>query len=1085
VNLTQTGGSLGTGAVWQWYSDANFTVPVGSTVSASNALLSVSPTTNTTYYLRAINGTSPCASAIPATTPSTVSVTVTVTANQWTGAISRDWSVAGNWCGGIVPTATTDVSIPNVSNQPIIGFSGPYTAYCNNMTIASGTTLTINNSASLTMSAGTTFQNNGTFTAGTGTVWLNGATTISGSSSTTFNNLTINTGVITLTTVPTISGTLTINGGNLSQALYYGPTSTLFYNVSYGRYVEWNATGVGAIASTPGYPNNVVVNTGTLDVYNSASGVARALAGTLTVNSGAIMNFNAMNAAFTVGAGIYVNGGTINMNTMSSGLTSGTYLDIESGGAFNMNTMSAAVTVGSYVLNKGTLGLSTASGGDIYVAGNWTRAATGTFTPNGRAVFLNGTGTQVVTVTGGGTEAFNYLFVNGSGTMQLSSSPATNIIVNSSGGLTLGSSNSTSTIDLNGQTLTLSGGGNLSLSTGNRYITSTATGGIMKITTSPVATSSYGTLTFQTGTTLQLQNGFNFGWTGSAGVTTINGTLEIDAGGYANTYAPIYGTNSLLNYYGVTSYTAGQEWYENTYSEPGVPYNVTVSNNGSVNFTGEGYQHELWGSLNINSGSSLSLALSGSTPSPDLYIKGNWTNSGTFNCNGHLVQFLGLTAQTLTGATTFDYLQMNNSTGLTLNNDATVNTQLILTSGVITTGTNKVVVVSSSSTSVTGNSSSSYINGNIRRYVTASGNYDLPVGTASNYQLANITFNSSLSGTTTYLDAKFNNATPIAPVPTTCVINNGKIGAVLPQGSWTIIPDVEPNSGATYTATLNMTGVSSGLPSSYVDAHGHTILPQDQIGLVKKDATINSGNWTGCGLMSGMTQPYGTQIQSTQSTTSNTATVVRSGIPSFSDFAIGVQQNQNWALPVQLIYFDAVNNNNNAALTWATASEVNNAYFEIDRSTDGVTFDSIGQVAGHGNSEVTINYSFSDLNISSYNSPILYYRLKQVDVDGNFTYSNIAAVNVAEVQQVFQIISTYPNPFSDHFSVSFFSPASQAVKMSVYDVRGALVSEETINAEIGMNVYTLPNPSHWASGFYSINVNTGYQKYTVKMLKTE
>ena len=78
TTLTQTGGSLGTGAVWQWYSDASFSTTVGGTLSASNASLSVSPTTTTTYYLRAINGTSPCAASVPATTPSTVSVTVTV-----------------------------------------------------------------------------------------------------------------------------------------------------------------------------------------------------------------------------------------------------------------------------------------------------------------------------------------------------------------------------------------------------------------------------------------------------------------------------------------------------------------------------------------------------------------------------------------------------------------------------------------------------------------------------------------------------------------------------------------------------------------------------------------------------------------------------------------------------------------------------------------------------------------------------------------------------------------------------------------------------------------------------------------------
>jgi hypothetical protein len=1100
VTLTQTGGSLGTGAVWQWYSDANFTVPVGSTLTSSNASLAVSPTATTTYYLRAINGTSPCAVSVPVATPSTVSVTVTVTPNAWIGVTSSDWSVGSNWCSGIPPVSTTDVTIPSagsVPHSPVIGLTASYSAVCNNITLASGASLTMSSSysATLTISAGAAFTNNAStsaFAGGTGTVYFAGAGSIAGSSATTFNNLTISTGTVTLSTVPTIDGIMQINGGNLSVAPIYGPTSTLFYNVSYGRYVEWNATGVGTIGSTPGYPNNVTINTGTLDVYNSASGVARALAGTLTVNSGAIMNFNGMNAAFTVGAGIYVNGGTINMNTMSGSLTTGTYLDIESGGAFNMNTMSAAVTIGSYALNKGTLALSTASGGDMYVAGNWTRAAAATFTPNARAVFFNGSGTEVVTVTGGGTETFNYLLINGSGTMQIAT--GTTVSVNYSSGLTLGSTNTTSTIDLHGQTMILYGGGNLNINSGNTYITSSSGTGTLQILSNTTTVANGGTtgmLTFQAGTVLDLQNGFNssFNSTTSSSYVTINGTLQIDGGGYVPAfgtgYAPIYGTNSLLLYNIAGSYTAGQEWYENTYSQPGVPFNVTLESTTSLNFSGEGYQHELWGNLTINTGTTMSLnATTYSGHNGDLNIKGNWINSGTFNCNGREVTFLGLTAQTLTGATTFDYLQMYNSAGLILNNNATVNSQLILTSGVITTGTNKVVVLSSSSTSVTGNSSTSYINGNIRRYVTASGNYDLPVGTASNYQLANIVFTSGLTSTT-YLDAKFNNSTPIAPVPTSCVINNGKIGTVLSTGSWTITPDAEPNSGATYTASLYMTGITTGLPSSFVDAHGHTITPADQIGLVKKDAGINSGNWTGCGLMSGSTQPYGTQVQTTQATTSNTATVVRSGIPSFSDYGIGVEQNQNWALPVQLIYFAAVNDNNNAALTWATASEVNNAYFEIDRSLDGVTFDSIGQVAGNGNSEVTINYAYNDPDISLYNSPVLYYRLKQVDFDGNFTYSNIAAVNVADVQQVFHIISTYPNPFSDHFSVAFFSPASQAVRMSVYDVRGALVSEETINAEIGMNVYTIPNPSHLASGFYTMNVSAGEKNFGIKMLKEQ
>ena len=206
---------------------------------------------------------------------------------------------------------------------------------------------------------------------------------------------------------------------------------------------------------------------------------------------------------------------------------------------------------------------------------------------------------------------------------------------------------------------------------------------------------------------------------------------------------------------------------------------------------------------------------------------------------------------------------------------------------------------------------------------------------------------------------------------------------------------------------------------------------------------------------------------------------------SFSDFGVGIEADNNYALPVELIYFTAAPNNNNALLNWATASEENNAYFGIERSVDGVTFEQIGQVPGHVNSTTTINYEYTDPNISSYNVNVLYYRLKQVDQNGEYKYSEIAAVNVSNTLPPFYIISSYPNPFSDNFSVSFYSPTPQPVKMSVYDVRGALVSEETIGAEVGMNVYTIPNGAGLAKGFYTMSISTRERDFGIKMLKGE
>jgi hypothetical protein len=186
-----------------------------------------------------------------------------------------------------------------------------------------------------------------------------------------------------------------------------------------------------------------------------------------------------------------------------------------------------------------------------------------------------------------------------------------------------------------------------------------------------------------------------------------------------------------------------------------------------------------------------------------------------------------------------------------------------------------------------------------------------------------------------------------------------------------------------------------------------------------------------------------------------------------------------------LIYFAAENKDNNGWLTWATASETDNDHFDVERSLDGVTFEKIGEVAGHGNTNVTMNYNFTDANLSAYGVSVLYYRLKQVDFDGNHEYSNIASVQVTNVQNRFHIITSYPNPFTDHFSVSFLSPTAQPVRVSVYDVSGSLVSEEAISASEGMNVYSMSAASTLAFGFYTMKINTGDAIYSIKMLKGE
>lgn len=109
-------------------------------------------------------------------------------------------------------------------------------------------------------------------------------------------------------------------------------------------------------------------------------------------------------------------------------------------------------------------------------------------------------------------------------------------------------------------------------------------------------------------------------------------------------------------------------------------------------------------------------------------------------------------------------------------------------------------------------------------------------------------------------------------------------------------------------------------------------------------------------------------------------------------------------VPVQLIYFRGKAENNRARLNWATATEINSEYFNIERSTDLREFVPIGKVTSAGDSRERLEYSFLD------DSPlpgVNYYRLKQVDKDGSFEYSKVIAVSTQSEAAQFVV---YPNP---------------------------------------------------------------------------
>lgn len=140
-------------------------------------------------------------------------------------------------------------------------------------------------------------------------------------------------------------------------------------------------------------------------------------------------------------------------------------------------------------------------------------------------------------------------------------------------------------------------------------------------------------------------------------------------------------------------------------------------------------------------------------------------------------------------------------------------------------------------------------------------------------------------------------------------------------------------------------------------------------------------------------------------------------------------------LPVTLLNLSATPENKNVRLRWSTATEIDNKGFEIQRSTNGSTWEGVGYVNGAGNSSVTRNYSYLDEGLFPRR---YYYRLKQEDIDGKYKYSMVVAV-VLEGKGEFSLGQNYPNPFRTVTTIPYTLAERTQVSLTVYDMNGRVV----------------------------------------------
>jgi len=183
-------------------------------------------------------------------------------------------------------------------------------------------------------------------------------------------------------------------------------------------------------------------------------------------------------------------------------------------------------------------------------------------------------------------------------------------------------------------------------------------------------------------------------------------------------------------------------------------------------------------------------------------------------------------------------------------------------------------------------------------------------------------------------------------------------------------------------------------------------------------------------------------------------------------------------IPVELISFSATTDSKNVNLNWATATEINNRGFEIERRYDKTDWLEIGFVPGHGTTTEKQNYSYIDQNV---NAGIYSYRLKQVDFDGTFEYSNEILVNVTASLE-FTLDQNFPNPFNPNTLIKYSIPKSSQVSLKIFNTLGQEM-ETLVNEEKQVGTYEVNwNASNLQSGVYFYRLQAGSFVQTRKMI---
>ena len=198
--------------------------------------------------------------------------------------------------------------------------------------------------------------------------------------------------------------------------------------------------------------------------------------------------------------------------------------------------------------------------------------------------------------------------------------------------------------------------------------------------------------------------------------------------------------------------------------------------------------------------------------------------------------------------------------------------------------------------------------------------------------------------------------------------------------------------------------------------------------------------------------------------------------PVLANNTASIASNVGAPLPVELTSFKARADREDAQLNWATASEKDNERFDIERSVDGTHFEAVGKVQGNGTTNQTSSYAYRDLRAARLGSKSVYYRLRQVDINGGGRYSKVETIHFSAIRTG---ISLYPNPSSGIATLDLTELAPSNYTVEILDLTGRVVRQQTLQGsqEHQMDVQTL------RQGSYIVRVRGGATNLTLPLVR--